>query len=325
MCDVPVNQQSWLVSTTIEASTTPSDWLRDRDHRHHCRSRFSRQRSGSPVHKPYTVEEGARADADFKVEGLPKGKELDTFAANNVGFCAGRHSRLPMFVPRRLCIGEAGAHATIRTFDGLVVGSRRLDEGREAYRRREISHTTRHWRSDSRSRTRRQKAPAAKAELASATKPAEPTRRRERGGRGEDERCTDEGWVYEIPDYKYEAIFKPASELDEEVASRRYFFFGSTTTRVCVQRSCQASRSRSIQIQKYPSPAAPATRMRAGQALQRIAPRQRGAVSALDFQSPGHHADRLATSRPKPAEEATTTASSTRTDTDTRAHRRDRP
>ena len=67
--------QSWLINATIDTSATPEAWLR-KDIIDVSADRMQSAKVETKGAKPYTAAKGTRADTDFAVEGLPKGKSL---------------------------------------------------------------------------------------------------------------------------------------------------------------------------------------------------------------------------------------------------------
>src|SRR5690606_17119968 len=113
--------QSWLIDKHIDTSSMPDAWLRkniidvsaDRIHSATVTNKGA---------KPYTAIKNARADANFKVEGLPKGKKLkydsvaNTFATALSSFTLSDVRPMSEFKSIK-----PTATATFKTFDGLVV------------------------------------------------------------------------------------------------------------------------------------------------------------------------------------------------------------
>ena len=195
---------------------------------------------------------------NFAVEGLPKGKALSApTAANSVAMALTGLSLSDVKPASAFQSTPPAAHATFKTFDGLVVdvdgwvqdqkhyvALRPSFDAAQAERFKVATAPAaeKEGREARRRRKRRRPKPAAPDVAEDAKKVADKVT----------------GWVYEIPDYKYESLFKPVDQLVgsqgtvtvQVEASASTSFFGSTTTRVPLQRSCHASRSRSIQIQK---------------------------------------------------------------------------
>jgi hypothetical protein len=70
--------------------------------------------------KAYSVVKKTRADADFTVEGLPKGKELSSPSAADSFASALSGLTMTDVQPASAVTDKPSATATIKTFDGLV-------------------------------------------------------------------------------------------------------------------------------------------------------------------------------------------------------------
>ncbi|HEY6643437.1 DUF4340 domain-containing protein [Povalibacter sp.] len=194
---------SWLTSESIDASALAHDWLRN------SVIDISADRIQSATisignDRPYTVAKAARADADFKAEDLPRGKEADTFAANNVATALAGLTLADVRPAQDFAADKPIASATFRTFDGLVVD---LDGWSKDGKHYVTARTTQddalaqrfHVDAKEIATTGDEGSTAAAAKPASDTAGAINARL--------------QGWAYEIADYKYEAIFKPATAV----------------------------------------------------------------------------------------------------------------
>ncbi|HMN43443.1 MAG TPA: DUF4340 domain-containing protein [Povalibacter sp.] len=190
---------SWQTNESIEASATPHDWLQtavldigaDR-----VQSAAITVGSG----KPYTIAKAARADADFKVAGLPKGKEADTFAANNMATALAGLTLSDVRPAQDFAADKSVAHATFRTFDGLVVELDGFSKDDKHYVAAKTSYDD----------------ALAKQFHVETQAPADGEGNAPKASSEEESGKTNarlQGWVYEIADYKYELIFKPADSL----------------------------------------------------------------------------------------------------------------
>ncbi|MGH8187463.1 MAG: DUF4340 domain-containing protein, partial [Steroidobacteraceae bacterium] len=74
--------QSWLVDTNIDTSAAPDAWVR-KDIIEVSADRVQSVTVGAKGAKPYTAAKNERADANFAVEGLPKGKSLSSPSVAN--------------------------------------------------------------------------------------------------------------------------------------------------------------------------------------------------------------------------------------------------
>jgi len=196
---------SWLTNESIEASATPHDWLQtslldigaDR-----VQSATITIASG----KPYTLAKAARADADFKVEGLPKGKESDTFAANNMATALAGLTLADVRPAQDFAGDKPAAHATFRTFDGLVVDLEGFSKDDKHYVVAKTSYDEALAKQFHVETTT--PATSGEGDVPAASAPKENVQ--EESGKTN---ARLQGWAYEIADYKYELIFKPADSL----------------------------------------------------------------------------------------------------------------
>jgi hypothetical protein len=205
--------QSWLINTAIDTSSTPDAWLR-KDIIDVSADRMQSATVETKGAKPYTAAKATRADSNFAVEGLPKGKSLSApTAANSVAMALTGLSLSDVRAASGFQSTPPAAHATFKTFDGLIVDVDGWTQDNKHYVALRPSFD------------------AAQAErFKVATAPAEEKKPEEKKGESatpeppkpaapnvaEDaKKAADKvsGWVYEIPDYKYEALFKPADQL----------------------------------------------------------------------------------------------------------------
>ena len=201
---------SWLVNESIDASTTTHDWLQTSI----IDVTADRVQSVSLTvdGKSYTASKAARADADFKVDGMPKGKEADVFSVNNLASALSSLTLADVVTAQDFGAEKPVAHATVKTFDGLVVD---LD----GYRKNDKHYVTATTAYDAplaqrfHVETKAPEAPEtpdAKAEGAAAPK----TDTVEETAKATGDRL--KGWVFEIAGYKYDAVFKPLAELTKK-------------------------------------------------------------------------------------------------------------
>ncbi len=218
---------SWLVDQGLEASANPHDWLRTSI----IDIGADRVQSATITlgkAKPYGVAKKTRADADFAVDGLPKGKQLSSPSAANG--LASALSALTLADVRPVSDFSADtpiAHATYRTFDGLIAevdGWMRDDKRYVAIKTSYDAALAQRFHVQT-------QAPDKAADAASeAAKPAgaasadasgpvtAATDAAKQPGAAHDKEADAinaalAGWVYEIPEYKYQAIFKPLDSL----------------------------------------------------------------------------------------------------------------
>jgi len=245
--------QSWLIDAALDAPTTPEDWL----HKDLLDVSADRIQSAAVTlqgARTYTASKAARADADFKIEGLPRGKQLSSSTAANSTATALVGLKLDDVQPAATFeAGAADAHAEFKTFDGLIVAldgwqhedrhfiAARIsfdpeqagrfvpmgvpDSGASEAGQAQTSAQTSARTSDAASDPTqedsvRSAADAAPKADAGATAGADRgTPADDPAGNGEVAREAQAlharlaAWVYEIPDYKYESIFKPVENL----------------------------------------------------------------------------------------------------------------
>lgn len=232
--------ESWLVDTDLDASDTPQDWLR-RPIADIGADRIQSASITTEGAKAYSAAKKSRADADFAVEGIPKGKELTSSSAANGLASALSGLTLSDVQPASAFDTEPDAHATYRTFDGLILeldGWKREDKHfvaakasyDEALAERFKPASTEAKDADTQGNDTQgdlddQKEteqepetaggdtqPAPDATSTTESEPAKPSVSEEA------QALNDKvgGWVYEIPGYKYDAIFKPLEGMLKE-------------------------------------------------------------------------------------------------------------
>ena len=185
--------QSWLIDTTIDTSSAPEAWLR-KDIIDVSADRMQSASVQTKGGKPYTAAKAARADTNFAVEGLPKGKSLSApTAANSVAMALASLSLADVRTASTFQSTPPAARATFKTFDGLVVEADGWVQDQKHYIALRPSFD----------------AALAERFKVEAPNPAAPNV-------AEDAKkfaAKVTGWVYEIPDYKYESVFKPVDQL----------------------------------------------------------------------------------------------------------------
>ncbi len=208
--------QSWLINAQLDTSATPDAWLRkdiidvsaDR-----MQSATVTAKQGT---KPYTAAKKTRADQNFTVEGLPKGKSLSApTAANGVATALASLSLSDVRPASAFQSTPPAAHATFKTFDGLVVEIDGWVQDQKHYVALRPSFD-----------------PAQAERFKVATAPAEEKKDTKKDEKKDEKAAAPTpppapnvaeqakkaaakvaGWVYEIPDYKYEGVFKPVEQL----------------------------------------------------------------------------------------------------------------
>lgn len=214
--------QSWLVDADLDASSTPDAWLA-RNILDVSADRIQSATVTTGKDKPYTAAKASRADANFSVGDLPRGKKLNSPSAAN-GFATALSSLTLNDVQPESAFESADpdAQATFKSFDGLVVEL----QGWEREDKRFIAVKSSH---DRELAERFKVATAAAAdekakegeggatEEAAAAKKAETAAAEAKKPNVEEDvqkaNARTAGWVYEIPTYKYEQIFKPVGDL----------------------------------------------------------------------------------------------------------------
>lgn len=216
-------EKSWLVSEQLSASPEPRDWL-DKDIINVSADRVQSATVEIAGQKPYTASKSSRADENFAVAPLPKGKELSYGGAAN-GFATALVSLTLDDVKPKSELGDAkpAAKATYQTFDGLKVEMQGYKLDDKYY----LTITTSYDAELAEKFKVQTSAPAdaekkeGDADSSEAEKSAESENKS-----SEDDTATPDvsaeakkvadrtaNWVYEIPRYKYEAIFRPLDEM----------------------------------------------------------------------------------------------------------------
>jgi hypothetical protein len=204
--------QSWLIESTLDTSATPDAWLR-KDIIDVSADRVqSATVSTKQDSKPYTAAKKTRADQNFDVDGLPKGKSLSApTAANSVAMALTAVSLSDVKPASAFQSTPPAAHATFKTFDGLVVDVDGWIQDQKHFIALKPSF-------DAAQAERFKVATAPAADKKDANKdekkdaPAPPPAP---NVADDAKKVADKvsGWVYEIPDYKYEGLFKPVEQM----------------------------------------------------------------------------------------------------------------
>lgn len=215
--------QSWLINKDIDTSASPDQWLR-KNILDVSADRVQSAQVTIAGARPYSASKKTRADADFTVEGLPKGKELSSPSAADSFSTALSGLTLSDVQPSSAVTGEPSARATIKTFDGLVAeasGWKKDDKhyltlktSFDAAQAERFKVATAEPEKKDGAEADEKKAEAGNSEGAppAADQPAEPVKPNVEEEAGKTNAQLT-GWVYEIPAYKYDAIFKPMDEL----------------------------------------------------------------------------------------------------------------
>lgn len=221
--------KSWLINKSLDTSSSADQWLR-RSIIDVSADRMQSAEVKIGTAKPYTALKKTRADAEFAVEGLPKGKELSSPSAAYSFASALSGLTLNDVKPASELTDKPSAQTTFKTFDGLVVeatGWKKEGDDSKHYIALKTSYDAA--LADkfkvATAETEKKEADGDKKDAAAtesegappaADKPAEEAPKAET--RNVEEEATKastqlSGWVYEIPGYKYDAIFKPVDEL----------------------------------------------------------------------------------------------------------------
>jgi hypothetical protein len=213
--------QSWLVNASIDTSSTPEAWLR-KDIIDVGADRMQSATVQTKDAKPYTAAKATRADANFNVDGLPKGKSLSApTAANSVASALASLSLSDVRAASAFQSKPPAAHATFKTFDGLVVDVDGWVQDNKHYVALRPSFDAAQAErfkvatAPEEKKPEEQKPEAQKGEAPAANKPEEPPKPAAPNVQEDAKKAASKlsGWVYEIPDYKYEALFKSVDQL----------------------------------------------------------------------------------------------------------------
>ena len=212
---------SWLLSTGIEVPTLLDAWLK----RELIDVAGDRIQSAQVTvgNSSYSAAKPARAAADFKVEGLPKGKEVIASAAASFSTALQGLNLSEVRTTQQFGSAPPSATATIKTFDGLVAQL----TGWVQENKRWVSITTSFDEAQAKkfALAPASTEPADAPKDASAKEPAKESNKSEQTTKAEpnpEQKVREEatstnqrlsGWVFEIPSYKYDVIFKPQDQL----------------------------------------------------------------------------------------------------------------
>lgn len=186
--------QSWLINTTIDTSQTPEAWLR-KDIIDVSADRVQSASIETKGAKPYTAAKAARADTNFAIAGLPKGKSLSApTAANSIAMALSGLSLADVRAASAFQSTPPAARATFKTFDGLVIEADGWVQDQKHYVALRPSFDA---------------AQAERFKVATESQPAAPNVEED----AKKAAAKVAGWVYEVPDYKYESLFKSVDQL----------------------------------------------------------------------------------------------------------------
>lgn len=206
---------SWLVSEQLSASPEPRDWL-DKDIINIADDRIQSATISVEGQKPYTASKSSRMTADFKVEPLPRGKELSSATAANGAGTALMSLSFDDVVPKaEIASGKPASQATYKTFDGLVVqidGFKKDDKHyvtvstsydaalAEQFKEQAAESEA----TDAAAKTKTEAAPPSSELPVSTPNVADEAQKTA---------AKVDKWAYEVPAYKYDAIFRPLDEM----------------------------------------------------------------------------------------------------------------
>ena len=222
---VPGQPQSYLATPQINVDSEPANWL-DRNLLDIAAARVQEARVRTATGTPYVVKRDAREQTDFSVTGLPKGRALSSPTAANSASSA--LTGLTFDDVRAAAADEDWskdtAQAEFRLFDGAVITIR----GRAIDDKHWIRVTSafdpalnERFVQSKKDDSAATPAPPATAKEAApkpvapaATTPSESTKTAaELRTESEALAKRTEGWVYSIPAYKYDTIFRPLDQL----------------------------------------------------------------------------------------------------------------
>lgn len=214
--------KSWLINKSIDTSTSADQWLR-KSIVDISADRVQSAEVAVGGAKPYSAVKKTRADADFAVEGLPKGKALSSPSAADNFATALASLTLSDVQAASAITDRPSARATIRTFDGLVTEATGWKKDDKHYIALKTSYDAALAERFKVATANKDATASEKKDDASNTEGAPPaenavTEAPQPEPRNVEEEATKTnaqvtGWAYEIPAYKYDAIFKPVDEL----------------------------------------------------------------------------------------------------------------
>jgi hypothetical protein len=222
--------QSWQIGAEIEIAPDVTQWLK-RDLVNIGADRIQEVSVQLAGTTPYSSVKNARADANFDIKGLPKGRELNSVAAANAVAQTLSTLQLDDVRPAAELSGEkSGGRVVFRTFDGLVVECMGYSMGEQRWITLQASFDQ-----DAAKRfhmptlpTKDQPAKDQPAKEASSPEqkttvpnpsdspsPASSLETLIKNGQEEAKalNASNSTWAYALPPFKYDAIFKPIEDL----------------------------------------------------------------------------------------------------------------
>jgi hypothetical protein len=210
--------QSWLIEASISDDRTPGDWL-DKALLDITADRIQSATLTTQGDKPYTAAKRSQTDENFAVDNLPKGKALYSESAANSFATALASLNLSDVRPASEIEGKPDDRATYRTFDGLIL---ELDGWQQDDKRYVAVRAQFDAAAAERFKLVKTEAPQAGENGEPATSkaddsaaPANSATSDKVDAQAQAAALADKlkDWAFEIPQYKYDAIFKPLKDL----------------------------------------------------------------------------------------------------------------
>lgn len=238
--------QSWLVDGALDADASPEQWLH-REVLNISADRIQSAQVSIGQARAYTVAKESRADEHFTVTGLPRGKQLKSPATAD-GFATALSAINLTDVARAEQITadtKPAASSVFKTFDGLVVDAKGYRDGEDYWLTLTTSFDAEHAQrfklpvlddtaasdaeakdgadtpssgdanaaTDTSADTGGATTSAAANNMDTADETSSSANKIEQESQQLNERLA--GWAFQIPAFKYEALFKPVDELTE--------------------------------------------------------------------------------------------------------------
>jgi hypothetical protein len=189
--------KSLLAKPQLSVEREPANWL-DRTIADIAVERVQRVRVTSPGAKPYEITRDSRTKAEFDVPAVPKGKALSSPSMPQP-IAAALDGLALDDVQRAADAGSGELHrAEYWLFDGTTVNVTGRKDGERHFIRLEVGFD-----------------PALHARFASKAEADKPAPQTAAQARKEAEAlgARVSGWVYEVPAYKFETLFRPLADL----------------------------------------------------------------------------------------------------------------
>jgi hypothetical protein len=203
--------ESWLVHVDIDAPAEPDKWL-VKDIANVGADRVREADVSIDGQAPYSAVKNARTDPSFAVSPLPKGRELTSASAANGFATALMNLTLDDVRQKQAFDGKkSNAHATFKSFDGLVVELEGWVENNVhwfALKPSVDADLARKFFVPSAPPAAGESKDKADAKPATADTVIASTKKE-----ADDLAAKTTNWVFQVPDYKYDAIFKPLDQL----------------------------------------------------------------------------------------------------------------